>query len=76
MQLRSLQARLTGLLMLASLSGALVYAGLTQWPLPQVLAWLSHDPRRGVPLPAGPGLSGGLRATMLVRLPRAVWLGG
>ncbi|MGN2245862.1 sensor histidine kinase [Frateuria sp. GZRR35] len=76
MQLRSLQARLTGLLMLASLSGALVYAGLTQWPLPQVLAWLRHDPRLGVHLPAWPGISGGLLATLLVLLPLAFWLGG
>lgn len=76
MQLRSLQARLTGLLMLASLSGALVYAGLTQWPLPQVLAWLRHDPRLGVHLPPWPGISGGLLATLLVLLPLAFWLGG
>ena len=76
MQLRSLQARLTGLLMLASLSGALVYAGLTQWPLPQVLAWLRHDPRLGVHLPIWPGISGGLLGTLLVLLPLAFWLGG
>jgi len=76
MQLRSLQVRLTGLLMLASLSGALVYAGLTQWPLPQLLAWLRHDPRFGVHLPAWPGISGSLLATMLVVLPLAFWLGG
>jgi two-component system nitrogen regulation sensor histidine kinase NtrY len=75
MQLRSLQARLTGLLMLASLSGALVYAGLTQWPLPQLLAWLRHDPRLGAHLPTWPGISGGLLASLLVLLPLALWLG-
>ena len=75
MQLRSLQARLTGLLMLASLSGALVYAGLTQWPLPQLLSWLRHDPRLGEHLPTWPGISGGLLASLLVLLPLALWLG-
>jgi nitrogen fixation/metabolism regulation signal transduction histidine kinase len=75
MQLRSLQARLTGLLMLASLSGALVYAGLTQWPLPQLLSWLRHDPRLGAHLPTWPGISGGLLASLLVLLPLALWLG-
>jgi two-component system, NtrC family, nitrogen regulation sensor histidine kinase NtrY len=75
MQLRSLQARLSGLLMLASLSGALVYAGITQWPLPQLLSWLRHDPRLGAHLPTWPGSSGGLLASMLVLLPLALWLG-
>ena len=45
MRLNSLQARLSGLLMLAGLSGALIYAGITQWPLPQLLTLLRHDPR-------------------------------
>src|SRR3569623_568194 len=76
MQLRSLQTRLTGLSMLASLSGALVYAGLTQGPVPQVLAWLRHDPRFGLHLPTWPGISGSLLAAMLVLLPLAFWLGG
>ncbi|WP_424681317.1 sensor histidine kinase [Frateuria sp. YIM B11624] len=76
MQLRSLQVRLSGLLMLAGLSGALVYAGITQWPVPQLLSWLRHDPRLGVHLPTLPGTSGGLLASLLVLLPLALWLGG
>jgi nitrogen fixation/metabolism regulation signal transduction histidine kinase len=76
MQLRSLQTRLTGLLMLASFSGALVYAGITQWPMPQLVTWLRHDPHLGAHLPSWPGLSGGLLASMLVLLPLAFWLGG
>jgi nitrogen fixation/metabolism regulation signal transduction histidine kinase len=76
MQLRSLQARLSGLLMFAGLSGALVYAGITQWPMPQLLSWLRHDPRLGVHLPTLPGTSGGLLASLLVLLPLSLWLGG
>ena len=41
-QLSSLRGRLTVLLALASVAGALIYAGVTQWPLPQLLTWL-HD---------------------------------
>ena len=37
--LNSLQARLTLLLTLASIAGALIYSGVTQWPLPQLLVW-------------------------------------
>src|SRR5690348_2814540 len=76
MQLRSLQARLSGLLMFAGLSGALVYAGITQWPMPQLISWLRHDPRLGVHLPTLPGTSGGLLASLLVLLPLSLWLGG
>lgn len=36
-RLNSLQGRLTLLLAVAGLAGALVYAGVTQWPLPQLL---------------------------------------
>jgi two-component system, NtrC family, nitrogen regulation sensor histidine kinase NtrY len=76
MQLRSLQTRLTGLLLLAGLSGALVYAGLTQWPLPQLLAWLRPATPGAPPLAPWPGRSGGLLVTLLVLLPLALWLGG
>ncbi len=36
MRLRSLEGRLTILLALAALMGALVYVGVTDWPLPQL----------------------------------------
>ncbi|GLQ96976.1 sensor histidine kinase [Dyella mobilis] len=42
MRLRSLEGRLSVLLSVASLTGALVYAGVTHWPLPQLIASL-HD---------------------------------
>jgi nitrogen fixation/metabolism regulation signal transduction histidine kinase len=74
--MRSLQARLSGLLMLAGLSGALIYAGITQWPVPQLFSWLRHDPRLGAHLPTLPGTSGGLLASLLVLLPLSLWLGG
>jgi nitrogen fixation/metabolism regulation signal transduction histidine kinase len=74
--MRSLQARLSGLLMLAGLSGALIYAGITQWPVPQLFSWLRHDPRLGAHLPTLPGISGGLLASLLVLLPLSLWLGG
>ena len=39
---RSLQMRLTLLLGVAGVGGALVFVALTRWPLPQLFAWL-HD---------------------------------
>ncbi|OOG47917.1 ATP-binding protein [Rhodanobacter sp. C01] len=41
--LNSLQARLTMLLALASVAGALIYAGVTEWPLPQLLIWMQKE---------------------------------
>jgi nitrogen fixation/metabolism regulation signal transduction histidine kinase len=76
MRLRSLQTRLTALLMLASLSGALIYAGITQWPLPQLIDWLRHDPRMATHVPTLPGVSGALLVAFMVLLPLAFWLGG
>ncbi|GLQ47669.1 histidine kinase/response regulator hybrid protein [Dyella lipolytica] len=43
MRLRSLEGRLTILLALAALIGALVYAGVTGWPLPQILKWMHES---------------------------------
>lgn len=54
-QLNSLRGRLTVLLALASVAGALIYAGVTQWPLPQLVTWL-HDQLTGpLAVPALPG---------------------
>ncbi len=38
--LNSLRARLSLLLLAAGVAGALIYAGVTQWPIPHFLAWL------------------------------------
>lgn len=43
MRLRSLEARLFLWLALSALMGALIYIGVTQWPLPQTLKWLHSD---------------------------------
>ncbi|MDE1894148.1 MAG: HAMP domain-containing protein [Pseudomonadota bacterium] len=39
--LHSLRARLSLLLFAAGVAGMLIYAGVTQWPLPQLLRWLA-----------------------------------
>jgi len=39
--LNSLRTRLTVLLAVAGALGAVIYVGITQWPLPQLLHWLS-----------------------------------
>ncbi|MEO6925195.1 MAG: ATP-binding protein [Rhodanobacter sp.] len=40
LRLNSLRARLSLLLLAAGVTGALIYAGVTQWPLPQLWIWL------------------------------------
>lgn len=51
MRLRSLEGRLAILLTLAALTGALVYAGLTGWPLPQILKWVHDGLGQTIPTP-------------------------
>jgi nitrogen fixation/metabolism regulation signal transduction histidine kinase len=70
----SLRARLVLLMAAAALSGVLVHAALTEWPLPQVLAWMR------VALGLGPAWSppaaGGLAAiaaTAVFVLPLCLW---
>ena len=71
MRLRSLEGRLAVLLALAALMGALVYIGVTSWPLPQTLKWL-HDAHMDVP---GPTPAGGIIICAIVLLPLCWWLG-
>ncbi|WP_049621141.1 ATP-binding protein [Frateuria defendens] len=75
MRLNSLQLRLTVWLAVAGLCGALVYAGITQWPLPQALAWARSDLGLTWRAPMQWHVYGGLLATVLVLLPLAFWLG-
>ena len=42
-RLNSLRGRLTVLLAFASVAGALIYVGVTQWPLPRLMAWLHTE---------------------------------
>ena len=68
MRLNSLQMRMAVLLAAAGLTGALVYAGVTQWPLPQLLHWLQWR------APLQSRAYGGLLVTVLLLLPLALWL--
>ena len=72
----SLQGRLTLLLALSGLAGALIYAGITQWPLPQLLLWLRTDLTVTIREPMQLGIYGGLLASLIVLLPLAFWLAG
>ncbi|MDQ6646418.1 MAG: ATP-binding protein [Pseudomonadota bacterium] len=75
-RLNSLHGRLTLLLTLAGVAGALTYAGVTQWPLPQLLAWLRTDLTVAIRAPTQWGVFGGLLASLIVVLPVAFWLAG
>ena len=74
--LNSLRGRLTVLLLTASLAGALVYAGVTQWPLPQLLLWLRKDLAVTIRAPMQLGIYGGLLVSVVFLLPLAFWLAG
>ena len=75
-RLNSLQARLALLLGLAYVSGALIYIGITQWPLPQLLQWMRHDLGVAVQAPARLGIWGGLAFSAAMALPLSIWLAG
>ncbi len=68
----SLQSRLALLLALAGVIGALVYAAITRWPLPQALVWARTNLGWHGVAPAGTMAAIGL--SILVLLPAAWWL--
>lgn len=71
--MRSLQARLTLLLVLAALLAAAVHAAIVTWPLPAVLSALRQS--LGWPLQApAPGSAAALGLTLLVVVPLYLWL--
>ena len=86
--LNSLRARLSLLLFAAGVAGAAIYAGVMQWPLPQLLGWLQAQltvkvdatltaaaPARTIPVPhldSYVALGIGLALLLLA----AIWLGG
>ena len=72
----TLKVRLTFLLGVASLAGALIYAGVTQWPLPQLLVWSRHDLGLNLPMFNQLSMLGGLLVTVLLLMPLAFWLAG
>ena len=69
----SLQMRLTVLLGAVGIAGALIYTGVTQWPLPQTIAWMKKDLALEVPMPTGQ--YSGFIVTLIVLLPLSLWLG-
>ncbi len=75
-RLNSLHLRLTLLLLLAGVAGALIYAGVSQWPLPQLLRWLHKDLALTIRAPMQLGIYGGLLASLIVLVPLAFWLAG
>jgi two-component system nitrogen regulation sensor histidine kinase NtrY len=75
-RLSSLQGRLTLLLTVAGVGGALIYAGVTQWPLPQLLVWLRTDLTVALKAPNQWGTFGGLLVSFVLVLPVAFWLAG
>lgn len=74
--LNTLQTRLALLLCLAYVSGALIYIGITQWPLPQLLQWMKHDLGVTVQSPSHLGVWGGLAVSAGVAIPLSIWLAG
>jgi nitrogen fixation/metabolism regulation signal transduction histidine kinase len=73
-RLRSLEARLGLLLLLAGIGGALIYVGITAWPLPQMLDWLHADLAVGKQPPMRFGMAVALAITLAVLVPVALWM--
>ncbi|HEU4670013.1 MAG TPA: ATP-binding protein [Dyella sp.] len=75
-RLRSLEGRLSLLLMLAGLAGVLVYVGITTWPLPQLMVLLQTDLKGATPAPSLPhlGIGAGLAVSLVVLVPLALWM--
>ena len=83
--LNSLRARLSLLLLAAGVTGALIYAGVTQWPLPQLLAWLQTQvvaggtaapPTASTPAPLHLDIYTALAVGLVLLLLAAIWLAG
>ena len=85
LRLNSLRARLSLLLLTAGVAGALIYAGVTQWPLPQALIWLHTQltpavgaaalPAKSTPMPHL-DIYSALAIGFVLLLLAAVWLAG
>ncbi|EIL87199.1 histidine kinase [Rhodanobacter fulvus Jip2] len=73
--LTSLRMRLTILLVVAGVAGALIYAGVSRWPVPQVLHWLRTQEAFSTHASSA-GVYGGVLISLVVLLPLALWLAG
>jgi nitrogen fixation/metabolism regulation signal transduction histidine kinase len=70
----TLRARVMLLMTLAALSGVVVHAALTQWPLPQALAWMRLSLGLGAAWTAPVAGSGwAIALTALIVLPGCAW---
>ncbi|HEX7339044.1 MAG TPA: ATP-binding protein [Rhodanobacteraceae bacterium] len=74
MRLTSLEGRQSLLLIATAVIGALVYLGVTAWPLPQMVHWAAGAVGTRVPWPAH-DIWLGLLVTIIVCLPLGMWLG-
>ncbi len=74
--LGSLRVRLTLLLLLAAVTGAVIFAVITQGPLARLLEWLRKDLALVIHVPAQLGIVGGLLISLAVLLPLALWMAG
>ena len=68
----TLRARLGLLMLLAALSGVVVWLALTQWPLPQAMAWLRASLGLGAAW-AAPGRGWAIAWTAALVLPGCAW---
>ena len=75
-QLNSLRGRLTLLLLVAGLLGALLYIGVSQWPLPQLWEWLHTSVATSIRAPMRLSVQGSLLVSGLALVPLAFWLAG
>ncbi|HET7268193.1 MAG TPA: ATP-binding protein [Oleiagrimonas sp.] len=74
MRLTSLEGRQGLLLIATGVAGALLYLGVTVWPLPQVLVWTVHTLGWEAPTPIHDAWLG-LLVTALLCVPLGLWLG-
>lgn len=72
----TLQFRLALLLFLAYVSGALIYVGVTQWPLPEMIDWINKDLGIKLDVPRRLGIWTGLAVSGALTLPLSFWLAG
>jgi nitrogen fixation/metabolism regulation signal transduction histidine kinase len=72
--LNTLKLRLALLLALTAIGGALLYAGMTQWPLPQLLQWINQAASLHLRTPAQMGAYGAALICLLALLLLAWWL--
>jgi len=75
-RLDSLRLRLTLLLLLAAVSGALIFALVTQGPFSWLLTWLREDLALAIRVPARLGVVASLLISLLALLPLAFWMAG